>query len=252
MKKTVYSAAIVVLLSGICISCLKTPKEMKDSYAGGYYEYNAIKAYGNGNNGVFLHGAGEAILRLDGAAGCSEGFDSICSYYGDHGYNRESQLHYGGSNNNNMNAMHIVSMDVACLSDYNETHRAGSSLNDIVYIVSTSPYRYIKGRYKPDVDWEKRIGSCSDRFKTVWYNVYISKHDELTKCGLYPVDGMLNEVDRDDLAMMGTGSKSLSDISMIAYLEFTEKMVCETSPVRIAITLASGEEMSCELVLRRW
>lgn len=229
---------------------------MKHSYAGGYYEFKDLKA-------TMMKMYDYDFVRLDGtkedAIYCwcgsrsDEAFDSIASYYGDYGYYHKSYQSRGGSANNIVNAMHIVSMDVVCLEDYNDTHKAGSSLNDIVYVTSTSPYRFVKSGYKQSVNWKKRINSCSDRFKTLCYERYVKGMDGLTECGLNPVDCMLNEVDPEDFPMMGSVSNgSLYHMLFIALLGFEESMTCEMCPVRFTITLASGTEMSCDLDLKRW
>lgn len=256
--KRLMTLAMTVLLSGVCTSCylfIGGPTEMKDSYAGGYYEFKGLKAtmmemYGY--NCVVLGDTEDVICSWPGSKN-AEVFDSIAGYYGDHGYHRKSYMSSGGATNNIVNAMHIVSLDVVCMEDYNDTHKAGSSLNDIVYITSTSPYRYIKSGYRQSVKWKERINSCSDRFKTLCYERYVKGTDELTGYGLSPVDCMLDEVDPEDFPMMGSVSNySLYHMLYIAILGFVENMTCEMCPVRFTVTLASGEEMSCELNLRRW
>lgn len=170
-------------------------------------------------------------------------FDSICNYYNDRNYNR---VENGDVTFATINAMHFTDIDVVCLDDYNATHPAGSSLADITYIMSTSPYRHIASGYKIETDWEKYEKKMSKQFKTYWYDVHRDPYPSEKWKGMTPIDGMLKEVDRYDFPMM-----CCANGVRLGNLSFTEAPTegFDHCTLRLIITLADGRTLTGDLTI---
>ncbi len=71
-------------------------------------------------------------------------FDSIARVIGDTTYPSMPQIPYSHTTVNDT----IVGIDVVCREDYDNAHKAGSSVADIVDFYGSSPYDYIQNGYK--------------------------------------------------------------------------------------------------------
>lgn len=94
-----------------------------------------------------------------------------------------------------------VSINVVALTDFDETHKAGDSLNDIARLISVSPYKYITGRRKYDYS---KDDSLSRSFRAVYGMFYESTSEGSSDPSCYyPVDKLLSDITSEDLVLLG-------------------------------------------------
>ena len=81
----------------------------------------------------------------------------------------------------------ITRISIKSDSDFDAEHPAGTSLNDIVRLYSTSVYPYIKSGYTETFDWGTDTTGCFDY-------LYLDSED-------FPIDVLLSEIDAETLIM---------------------------------------------------
>ncbi len=79
-------------------------------------------------------------------------------------------------------------------SDFDEQHKAGSSLTDIVWFAGASYYDFIADGYKNDYSWK-------DAQTPAFYSDH-NAHSLYYKKGFAPVYGRLSELDANDLRLL--------------------------------------------------
>lgn len=82
----------------------------------------------------------------------------------------------------------FVRIDILSDADYDETHKAGTLLNDIVRLCSATPYPYIMSGYTKTFDWST------------------TEYTARPECHL--IDGLLSELRPEDLIMAGWPSST--------------------------------------------
>ena len=149
----VYSA---ILLGLILYGCSSHEDIWTDSYIERYDEINGLRIHQLTFGSITFIGSGRsASIKSTGED--KAWFDRICHENGDFTYSRKVRLMYG------MPGIiaytpDIVSIDVCCEDDFDDSHPAGSSLNDYIKIKYRSVWSYIAAGYTgPDPYPELRV-----------------------------------------------------------------------------------------------
>lgn len=108
-------------------------------------------------------------------------------------------------------------------SDFDEQHKAGTSLADVVNFAGASPYDYIARGYKEGYDWESSdIAFYLDEAKSYEY-------------GYAPVYGLLSEMTAEDFRLLEPRF----------YLEFVlQPTLGKTHNLTLTVTDTSGEKFT--------
>lgn len=112
--------------------------------------------------------------------------NQLAAKHNDTSYNRKIAYVGGGNWTEEGHAgwkQDFVRIDIVSNADYDETHKAGVLLNDIVRLCSSSAYPYIMSGYTKTYDWR------------------ITKYAARPECHL--IDGLLSEICPEDLIMAG-------------------------------------------------
>ncbi|WP_300750088.1 hypothetical protein [uncultured Alistipes sp.] len=140
-----------------------------------YVEAEKITAFADNESGMGFVAEGTLI---DGTL--------LASTYGDTGFNSHIAPH-----STQVIANQFISMELVCDSDYDDQHKAGSSLADIVFLAGASPRDFIRSGYLSSFDWnlapEFYVGNRS----------FASYHAKYA-----PVYLRLSEIDGDSLMLL--------------------------------------------------
>lgn len=96
-----------------------------------------------------------------------------------------------------------VSINVVALTDFDEPHKAGGSLNDIARLMSVSPYKYINDRREYDYSKDENL---SQSFRSIFAQYYQNPSNYTCDPHYYhPVDKLLSDITSEDLILLGLG-----------------------------------------------
>ncbi|GEM_PF-1565844 len=158
-------------------------------------------------------------------------FDSLSIKHSDISYKgRLSDL--GGSSPFRCLATDFISINVTSTKDYNATHPANSSLNDIVKFLSVSCYPFIKSNYTA-VFYTNIVKDMDAIDKKYLENILIGsaytsgfKQFDIEGNSITPFSPISKQLDRltkDDLILIGFyGTKRARKSNYIGFLYFTE------------------------------
>lgn len=135
-----------------------------------------------------------------------------------------------------------VSINVVALTDFDENHKAGDSLNDITRLISASPYKYITSRQKYDYSKDE---SLSQSFRTVYGHFYANTPQDGSgdpSC-YYPVDKLLSDITSEDLILLG-----FRDARQGFDIKF-EVMPIDTFEVRVDIKVEDSRSFSLQATI---
>lgn len=212
-----------------------------NSYVLTYYEFYNIKASKitfNTLNGIAFNTTNHRELGSADSKDPDEKavFDAICEYYGDTSYNRKISGERGDSKRR-FNVNDIIRIDVVSDSDFNESHPAGSSLNDILRFASISPMPYIESGYQKEYDWNNPT-AISDV-----YSEYLDYYFNPRESTLHPVDLAVNDIPNNHLKLLGSGEGHI----FIGFLIFTvSPTIAKEHNLNIVLTTPKGK-LSCDL-----
>ena len=106
--------------------------------------------------------------------------------FGDKGYNKRIAV-----NSTKAISNRISKIDLVCAGDFDERHKAGTSLSDVVFLAGVSPYAYIRSNYTETYDW-KRVPE-----------LFAENAIQLNfQAGYFPVCKRLSEIGANDLMML--------------------------------------------------
>jgi hypothetical protein len=180
-------------------------------------------------------------------------YDSLSKVNNDTGYNgcklvsnpviSEDPIHLGFTSN-------ILSIDVKSEQNFDEQHDAARVLNDLVKIISLSPYPYINSNYTSEYKWHKaefenfilmqdisfwspfiyRWADEENEPNPLWYRYY------------YPINKLLSEVTASELKGIFVQQFAFPPtVPPICYLVFTQSPTLEkTHDLTVTITLDDG------------
>lgn len=128
-------------------------------------------------------------------------YDSLCHVHNDLTFNKTIyynpsvgpwDLSYETNNTGFQCWEHDVrSIEVVSDADFDEQHRAGQSLNDIIRFISTSPKKFIDSGYKDMFDWENNP-----------QNTYVGMIGKPQRNCYHPIDKLLSQMGVDEMIML--------------------------------------------------
>ena len=168
-----------------------------------------------------------------------EEYERLCRKHNDLSFNRYRVI---GKNlemdSINYNDCDFTRLQIVSDKDFDGTHPAGESLNDIVRFMSWSPIKYIESGYSVYSQYNPQKQSAS--FNTMM-PVYFDKQmfQEENKATCYPIDKMVADLQAEDMVLLGKDASGL-----IALLYF-EKLPEEQGEYNVSVTMTtdSGKEM---------
>ena len=125
-------------------------------------------------------------------------------------------------------ATDFISITVTSTNNYNATHTANSSLNDIIRFISLSCYPFIKSNYRDAIDYENTLNGMNaiDRKyldKPLRGSSWMSGlrgFGETTPFS--PISKQLDRLTKDDLILVGYYGTRRRPSNIIGFLYFTE------------------------------
>lgn len=127
---------------------------------------------------------GEEIMQH--RTGHKKRYAELSNKYGDTYYNNKIGL----PNQHQVIADDFISIDIRSDRDFDEAHKAGESLADIVTILATSPAKYIESGYTDVYDW---------MFQPIDYKI---AGGSFRTYGYWPVNKRLDRLTPEDLLLM--------------------------------------------------
>lgn len=124
----------------------------------------------------------------------------------------------------------FLSLNIYSNKDFDDTHTAWNSLNDIVRFMGVSPLNFIQSQYKtPYID----KGETSDLFRELFANDIISSSTDLynsyfkTTFGegsspFFPIEKMVNDLTHNDLKLIFNHYEGINYMKGRFYLYFTQ------------------------------
>lgn len=233
MKK----AFLIMGLLGM-LSCSPTEKGYKaytKSFVIEYYSLSGIDAsWRNGYIELRVIPNGETYGALSTDNDGKIKYETLCNVHNDNTYNRE--FNYTADYlPNRFQDRDFISIEITSDQDYNETHPAGTSLNDIFYFASSSPAKYIARGYKTPYDWSNSQ-SLPEYFSHYLDNVSFSNS---TISGYEPVYGFAADLERTDLILLG-GTERKQEPVLATLTPANEPVHNKTHNIKI--TLADTNE----------
>lgn len=128
-------------------------------------------------------------------------FEDYCRKRGDVSYEQRISVHKGGSSFTGPTYLteDFVSIAVTSDTDYDESHPAGTKLNDICRFMAFSPYPFIASGYRDLFDYG--TSRLSAEFREFAKSRYGSLPDEALAC--HPIDKTLSDITLEDLKLPG-------------------------------------------------
>lgn len=128
-------------------------------------------------------------------------FEDYCRKRGDVSYEQRISVHKGGSAFTGPTYLteDFISVAVTSDTDYDDSHPAGTDLNDICRFMAFSPYRFIASGYRDRFDYG--TSGLSAEFREFAKTRYGSLPDVALGC--HPIDKPLSDVTLEDLKLLG-------------------------------------------------
>jgi hypothetical protein len=164
-----------------------------------YFDTDGIKLTRNNTSSIIvLNVNGSGILCYWNDTGEKKViYETLCEKYGDTSFNRTVKLYTSNPFRPTAQAYSFVSINIVSNTDYDESHLAGTSLNDLVMINYKT--------FKPFID--------------SGYNGYEGLNDYQQYSTA--VQKTVSEIETNDLMLLNAMKSSLNDYS-IAFLAFEE------------------------------
>ena len=133
-------------------------------------------------------------------------YDSLCkkhndlSFYGKINVGKTSHVGYTAIGTD------FQKIEISCNKDYNSEHPAGTLLNDIVRLISGTPYPYIKSGYKKTFNKNDPLSALYEVYGRVYLGSYYLmmyldfKNSDLIP--VFPVDKKVSELTKEDLTLV--------------------------------------------------
>ena len=201
MKKVLLILAIICL--PIIKSCDKVTTEKFRSYVNTYYQFNDIKLSLSESGNILIAGDDfECHYTWQSKGDFKKKYDELCELHNDMSFNKKMD-YIAGTDWGHALAPDFISIDVVSSADFDSEHPAGTSLNDIFYLISVSPQEYIKGGYNQLYDWSKGTPA---RFQKAAYLEGFNGQTYGDRPYYHPIDKKLSEITAEDMALMGVNS----------------------------------------------
>ena len=197
-----------------------------------------------------------ALLAKDGSGFCSwesEGealqtYDSLCAVHQDAGYNTTLEYALGPAGPNYYYG-DVVSIIVVSNADFNETHLANDTLNDLVRVLSFSPYPHILSGYTAFFNWQKEYPATFNVDSLLFSYQHLSTSSQGYMDGghpteMHPIDKRLSEATPADYVLMQL-FKHYKERWLMAVLCFEEQpTMSKQHTFTVTITLSDGRVFS--------
>lgn len=247
MKYRVFLALIVLLCCAMsCPSDLH--EHSRDSFIASYHEPESVDAIVSS----VITTEGEAYYQIEVIAydlklvaslsANEELFGSLCKQNNDEGF-RQSDVYDRFLTDYPNCFADSYNVDVYTVSQWDESHPAHSSLNDLIWVTGDSYYPFIQSGYI-------LYDHMTDTRSALYY--LDLRHGQIIN--QYPIDKPLTEMGPDDLRMVpliyseSRVPKHYDHVYTICYL-FLPKQEKASGEVRLVINSSSGKEFQIPLTL---
>ncbi|GHU86400.1 hypothetical protein FACS1894153_3400 [Bacteroidia bacterium] len=233
--KNIYKYILYIILILISfVSCDRVEYFFSRSYVYSYNDFKDVILVNNKENTI-------AIVYTNIEEQCSMFskkekkmlYDSLCIKNNDMSYNKTVlspyKTHQWVSQYYAI-IPNIINIDIKSEQDFDDTHIAGESLNDIIEILSYSPREYIDKNYQYLYKWNE------NSLDTMFYNSCFGDNT------VSPVHCTLSELELETLNLIGGWLRNSYKVShTIAYLYFTQaSTLSKTHNLTVTITLSDG------------
>ena len=192
MKKYFLFLVISVLFFG----CDKVTTETFRSYVHTYFDYEELYLSVTESGYIDVRATTKTIGNWKSKGDEKKVYNDLCEKNNDLSYNTEKRYIV----NPNPGAYYkgdILSIDVVSDKDFNADYPAGTSLGNIVRLISASPTKYIQSGYKTEYDW-----ATSENENLLFSQTYLGFENRGEH---HPINKMLSELIKEDLFLMGNG-----------------------------------------------
>ena len=235
----------------ICIvvlffSCDRVTEEKIRSYVVGFFDFKTISLELTEKGNIALYWCdNEEVVTFKSKGKDAERYDALCKRYNDLNYYKETRyIEFVLCRDYPSNE--IVSIDVLSNADFDSERPAGSSLGDVVRLMSISPIRFIQSNYKETYDWNAGYPQEFLR-ETSGLHAYCCSSGGNEH---YPVNGTLAILKPNDLQLLGTGWDYPSSSDRICgffwgYLTFDkEPDIHGIHELTVSVHLADGRTLT--------
>lgn len=242
MKKHFF--IVILMLLGF-ISCDVAKTRIFTSFVTAYYNTNQLELETTESGNIVIIGTGGGwMCGWDSKGKQKQIYDSLCVLHNDISYNTELEYGLGASGPTYFKG-DILSIEVFSNKDYDAQHPANASLNDIVRVMSISPYKHIASNYKEFYNWKRDFpaefsnDSLLLQYRDLVYSFQSYKKDPPSE--MYPVNKRLSEATASDFVLMELVDRYYKGGSPMAILMFEKAPdIAETHEVTVRISLSDG------------
>lgn len=164
-----------------------------------------------------------------------ERYEQLCRKHNDLSYNQYRSLSFIPYDSVTYNECDFTEISITADKDFDQAHPAGTNLADIVRFMSWSPYKYILSGYKQYYHYN--MSDVSETFDKVM-RIYINKDcfDYSTNMTRHPIDKLAEDLNADDLVLLGDDSPGL--LGMLYF----EKMPEEEGEYTITVSMHTDND----------
>ncbi|MDR0829212.1 MAG: hypothetical protein LBN95_03760 [Prevotellaceae bacterium] len=189
--------------------------------------------------------------EIDEYVNTSDGIneDSLYNYYsaiyGDISYYQTIAINScdDSDNRHEFFAQSLININIISNADYDDNHLSGTSLNDLIWIASYSPIKYIQSGYNDVFDWSK-MSLLSNNFKKLMLPFGFNYVNWQIKY-MFPVDKLLSDVTNDDLILLKSDAGSLLyNCGIFNFLFISEPTLLQTHTFTLTMTDNEGKTYS--------
>jgi len=169
------------------------------SYVNTYYDYDNITLSITNNENIRISPDTLSVHReyyWNSTGQNKKTYDSICKAHNDLSYNKK-RGYIVGTDWGHCSTFDIVHIDIVSNASFDPQHPSGSLLNDLVYIISVSPKKYIDSGYNYSFDWKNETPKIFEKEPEI-YN-FRNNTDNQNYC---PINEKLSEIKSDMLVML--------------------------------------------------
>ena len=221
-----HSLALALMLCSLLVGCqdndidgLRYYHYESDSYVTRYLSYDEIQLveHPNKNTSALLI---QAVINdveygfFSTAEDAKLKYEEKCNLYNDHGGSFKWMTNEKFGCANTQTDRDFLSIDIVSDSDWDESHPAGTSLNDVFRFASSSPYKYIASRYKKSYFWMKEeLPEYVHR-----YYACVGGDRAYDDKAMHLVHGLLSEITSEDLILLGGQSEGKPKYDKLGFL----------------------------------
>jgi len=195
----------MICFVGVALSCDRVTEEKIRSYIVEFTEYKTIHLELTEKGNIAMYWRDKGQWGSFSGDGDTKYYDALCEKYNDLNYNKKTR-YIATIACREYSSNEIVSISMISNAVFDSDHPAGSTLDDLVYLVSSSPIRFIQSNYKETYNWNAPypltiLSENSDFHLAFCYN----GDDGPVTPHHYLVYGSLSELKKDDFRLLGQG-----------------------------------------------